>query len=768
MRLPTGRLRLFLSIIAVVLPAAAIFAPLSQPARAQFRATDQSEAQAQNTPDVTDPATVRALLNSTEPVTGVFELQGDPVVLHERAIQPPEMQARRVDVASAEALNYESILIRQQQSFAAQAAAISPGLHIVAELRKLVNLVSIRAPGNEIARMAALPGVKHFQLSRKLHALLDKSVPLINAPALWAQLGGSAVAGKGIKIAIVDTGIDITNPLFSDAGFTAPAGFPKGDLSFTNNKVIAAKAFLEETFATPQDQFGHGTNVAGIAAGDLNTNTPLGPITGVAPAAFLGNYRALDENGSGDDTLIGLALETAFSDGFDVANLSLGGTASDPPDPSYEAVEGAVAGGMVVAVAAGNSGPGQMTIASPGTAPHAITVGASSNSHVIGPALTVNGTSTVPSDLVNVESTLGSNCAPESFPIGPLAVFDESLDGQPLGCKAKKLSPSSLSGKIALIERGTCTFVDKINNAAEAGAVAAIIYNEDLTVDPTDGGDNLVTMEATGTTIPSIFIARSAGLALQTWVDSNPSATVTIFRVSEFPEQQDVLASFSSQGPTIDEVLKPDLCGPGVNIYSGALTTIAACTAGGVYDPSGFLSISGTSMATPHIAGSAALLKQLNPNWTPAQIKSALVSSADVSVVTAVGATTTAGVLDGGAGRVDLAAASAVSATISPSSLSFGLNKPMRGISLSQTLSVTSVAAGQTTFAISVEPLTVASGVTVTPSQSSLTLTRGQSASVQVTISAAAKGPQKGDQTGFVLITSGTGPTLRVPFWVRF
>ncbi|HEY6331889.1 MAG TPA: S8 family serine peptidase, partial [Blastocatellia bacterium] len=351
---------------------------------------------AQTDPDVTDPATVKALLSSSEPVVGIFELHSDSVARHELAAARPRA---RVDVTTPEAVAYRSVVASEQENFELQAASIYPDLHVVAELRTLVNAVSVRAPGERIAKMATLPGVKRFSLSTKYHALLDKSVPLINAPVLWTKLGGATVAGRGIKIAIVDTGIDITNPLFADAGFKAPAGFPKGDSSFTNNKVIAAKAFLDDPASTPQDEFGHGTNVAGIAAGDLNTRTPLGPITGVAPAAFLGNYRCLDDTGSGDVDLIAEALETAFDDGFEVANLSLGGQASDPPDIMYETVQSAVAAGMVVAVAAGNDGPGQMTIDSPGTAPDAITVGASTNAHIVGPAVTVDGPGNVPGSL---------------------------------------------------------------------------------------------------------------------------------------------------------------------------------------------------------------------------------------------------------------------------------------------------------------------------------------------------------------------------------
>jgi minor extracellular serine protease Vpr len=768
MRLRSKSLHILLTIGLTALTAAPALIPFSRPAHAQLLAGDASAAKARPAPDATDPAAAQALLNSADSVTGIFELQAEPLVPHGKGIQPIELRAERVDLASTQARAYAGSLLGEQRTFEAQAANIWPGIRVIAELRTLTNAVSIKAPGNLMAQIAALPGVRSFHLSRRYHAVLDKSVPLINAPALWAQLGGAADAGKGIKIAIVDSGIDITNPLFSDTGFTAPPGFPIGDSAFTNNKVIAAEAFLDDPASTPEDEFGHGSNVAGIAAGDLNTSTPLGPITGVAPAAFLGNYRVLDDQGSGDESLVAEGLEQAFTDGFEVGNLSLGAPAIDPPDVVYEAVENAVLGGMVVAVAAGNDGPAAGTVNSPGTAPDAITVGASSNAHSeITPAVTVNGTGKVPAHLVNMPATLGFTCALVSPPVGPLAVLDESTESQPLGCNPAKLSPNSLSGKIALIERGACSFAVKINNAAGAGATAAIIYNATLGVDPSDGGNNLVIMEVTGTTIPSVFMGRKAGVALKSWVDSNPSATVTISQVLELPEQPDVLASFSSQGPTLDGVLKPDVSAPGVNIYSAA---IKMCNLNGVSDPSGFLSISGTSMATPHVAGSAALLLQLNPGWTPAQVKSALVNSSEVSVVTAAGSTTAAGVLAAGSGRIDLAQASAVAATLTPASLSFGvnkLNKTGHAASLDQTLTAIGVGTGSTEFKVTVVPLSLGTGVTVTPSTDSLMVTGGQPSSLTVTI-AAKKNAQRGNQTGFIVLTPESGPTLRAPFWVEF
>jgi minor extracellular serine protease Vpr len=706
---------------------------------------------------------------SSRPITVFFQLEQDCVAVHQLATSTATNPGGHLSFRSPEAVALEASLAAEQRDFESKAAAIAPNSQVVVELRKLANAVAITAPGYQIAQLAAVPGVRAFQISRQYHALLSTSVPLINAPSVWAQLGGAAAAGRGMKIAVLDSGIDQTNPLFSDSGFAAPAGFPRGNTSFTNAKVIAAKAFLSDQAATPVDQNGHGTNVAGIAAGDVNTPTPLGLISGVAPGAFLGNYRVLDINGNGDEALITRGLEEAFADGFDIANLSFGAPPTPAPGVLESAVAVATAGGMTVVTAAGDGGTsGQFSITSPGTAPNAITVAASSNAHFIGSSVSVTGPGQVPANLQGFEATTGVVCGVQSrtFPGGAVTLFDESLiDGKKLGCRLKKLPPGSLNGRVALIERGNCTLTDKIDNAAAAGASAVVIYNEDISESP-DGGDNLINPDTTGAVIPSVFMKRSDGLAIKSWVDANPGATISISGPAQFPQTPDVLAPFSSLGPTLENVLKPDLAAPGENIYSGAIRN---CNEKGISDATGFSPASGTSQATAHVAGAAALIKALHPGWTVAQIKSALVNSTGTSVLAAPGSGKSADVLAAGAGRLDLALASTVGATLAPSSLTYGINslkKLKQGLTLTQALNITSVLPGTTTFNIKLDQMP-APGITMTQSLKSISLQQGQTGQIQIVISAV-KGAQRGDLTGFIVVAYGASQPLSVPFWVRF
>ena len=705
-----------------------------------------------------NPAPAQNLATTPGSVAAIVELESEPVVRHQRLTE--QSHRRVIDLESSSARAYESTLDDEHASFKSRARLVSPNLRVQTEIRKVVNVVSIEAPQAELAAIAALPGVKRVELVREMHAMLDTSVPLINSPALWEKLGGIGAAGQGIKIAILDTGIDITNPLFSDAGFTVPAGFPKtssGSENLVNSKVIAAKSFVAGA-ATAADQNGHGSNVAGIAAGSV-TISPLGSICGVAPMAYLGNYRVLGATGSGRTDLIARAIDEAVADGFDVLNMSFGGDAGTDLDIVSRACENAVAGGRVAVVAAGNAGSDEMTIASPGISPSAITVAATTNGHIVGPVISVDQASPIDASLVKIGSASGN-----------AVTLDDSMKSlqytyeDPAGRGCGNLPAGSLNGKVALIERGVCAFADKVNNAAAAGARAVVVFNKDIS-EGSDGGETVINMDVAGTSIPSAFVPRSAGIAMRDFVAANPGATLSISPIGSRAATSDVLAGFSSRGPSSLELLKPDVAAPGVVIYSAAIKNGDESV--GVVDKSGFLAISGTSQATPHVAGAAALLKQLHPAWSPEQIKAALMNSAMNDVFTASDKTVRSGVLATGAGRIDLARASSVNATISPASMGLGIYKlKKKNVTINIDLNVTNQTSALGTYAIGVEQLDPGEGVTVTTSTDNLTIASGQTLPVTITVFAL-KTSERRDYTGFIRVTRD-GQTLRVPYWVRY
>ena len=326
-----------------------------------------------------------------------------------------------------------------------------------------------------------------------------------------------------------------------------------------------------------------------------------------------------------------------------------------------------------------------------------------------------------------------------------------------------------MSGKIALIERGNCTDATKIANASGAGAIAVIVFNKRVS-EGSDGGEAVIIMDVSGppiATIPSLFVSRTNGLALVAWLGSHPGAQATLSPVLpliDVSTPADVISSFSSRGPSSLRGLKPDLVAPGENIYSGAITTT---NPGGVSDPSRFKSASGTSQATPHVAGAAALLKQLHPSWTPLQIKSALISSANNAVFTDSTKTVNAGVLDDGSGRADLSLASSVNATFSPASLSYGfISVGAQAVQVSKDLEITNQSGGPNTYTISFQNLNPGTGISLSASASSVSPAAGQSTTVTITLTAAGCA-STGDRTGYVVITDQGNQVLRVPYWVR-
>jgi subtilisin family serine protease len=539
-------------------------------------------------------------------------------VAHDRTLAAAAHRSHSVSVRTPAAVSYLRTLAASQRTLAAQLAVSIPAARIGWHYNVALDGVSVVLPASDVARLRTIPGASVWP-TVTYHSLRDTPATptateadpgpaLIGAPALWGQ--NLATAGQGIKIGLIDDGIDQEHPYFSPAGFSYPAGYPKGNTAYTTPKVIVARAFPSPSthwkYADrpfdPLYSF-HATHVAGIAAGDYDTPTaPHGgsPISGVAPKAYLGNYKALtvptaDYGLDGNSPEIAKAIDQAVADGMNVINLSIGEPEVEPRrDIVVQALDNAAAAGVVPVVAAGNDydSGGLGTIDSPGNAPDAITVAA---------------------------STMGN-------------------------------------------------------------------------------GD--------GT-------------------------------------RPDHIADFSSAGPTpVSLQLKPDVTAPGVDVLSSV-------------PANEYELLDGTSMATPHVAGGAALLLQRHPTWTVEQVKSALASTGDEIHPTSRNGQVS--VLREGGGRIDLVRADRPLIFTDPTSLSWGLVR--RGFSDTKTLSTTDAGGGSAPWTVSIHAQSLPRGAKLEPHAK--TVVAGAPIALRLTVSAEA---QAGDGTGFVTLTRGSD-VRRVAFW---
>lgn len=460
--------------------------------------------------------------------------------------------------------------------------------------------------------------------------------------------------------------------------FEEPQGFTgicqAGD-GFTestcNNKLIGARYYLDGflarneldpgEFVSPKDADGHGTHIASIAAGISVTaemfGTRLGQISGIAPRARIAVYKACwlkpgETRASCSTADLTRAIDDAVADGVDIINYSVGSLETDLDAPDDLALLNALQAGVFSVVAAGNDGPNFGTIGSPSGAPWVLTVGASTQS---GGRFEEAIAVTEPERLVQLLATREASFTPPLRDRDPveqeLKLVDDGQaflsDGSPGSvrdaCEALE-NAADLQGHIALIERGGCEFQIKLDRVEQAGAVAAVVYN--------NRGDPIVMNSDTGTVdIPAVMIATADGQLL---VDELLADTVVRIELSkgtfiELSDTANVLAEFSSRGPSPGglDFLKPDVTAPGVHILAAHTSEVANGLTGEYYQY-----LSGTSMSTPEAVGVAALLKEAHPEWTPSQIKSALTTSAYSGVVKENGATV-ADPFDVGAGHID-------------------------------------------------------------------------------------------------------------------
>lgn len=657
-------------------------------------------------------------------------------------------------------------------------------IQVTGSAQSLLNAVFVLATPDQEATLASLPGVKAVVKLRMAHPNLNRAAPLVNAPAAWNALGGAANAGLGVKIGIIDTGIDQTHPAFGDTSLPSVTPICNGDdCSFTNAKVIVARSYVKQLAAgtppnpaadsrpddySPRDHVGHGTAVAMVAAGMTNTG-PAATITGIAPKAYLGNYKVYGSpgvnDGASEDVLI-QAVEDAFNDGMDIVNVSSGlaplsGPLDTGPACGMSAgvncdlvavtYENAAKNGMVVVAAAGNDGqngeqfPTLSSVESPADAPSVIGVAASSNSHAFFNGISVNGPN-VPSNLQSIAAEFGDGPVPAT----PLTAPLKDAAGAGDGTACQPLTAGSLSGYIAIVQRSpACSFAVKVQNAQTAGALAVIFTLA-------SASDSLVVPGGlTNTTIPAVLISYADGQNLRAYVSANAQATATIDATTlvAVDAQADIVAPFSSRGPALDgTVSKPDITAVGTDIYMAAQKFDPN---GVMYSPNGYTAQSGTSFSSPMVAGAAALVKQSHGGYSPAQVKSALVNTANATALSDPTPGTAANVIAMGAGKLDAGAAVASTIAVAPSSVFLGV---LKAGTTPQPIALTISNSG--TAAANLQ-LTAAGTGSISLDQSSLTVAAGQTQTVNVSLGGAV--PPAGDYQGQIAVTGASG-ALHIPY----
>jgi minor extracellular serine protease Vpr len=652
----------------------------------------------------------------------------------------------------------------------------------------LWNGLSVSVAPSEVAALESVPGVKavypvytvslpdlRSEGSGGADIELKNAVGLTGADIAHNELG---LDGSGVTIAIMDSGLDYTLPEFG--GCLGPSCKVRGGFDLVGddyNATSTSPAFqpVPHPDADPQpcdpnvadraevlgagtSDAGHGTHVAGIAAAAGH-----GPdqVVGVAPGARLLAYRVFGCNGGTDTDVMIHAMELALEDHADVLNMSIGSAfANWPQSPEAVAADNLVNAGMVVAASIGNSGAngGQLWSAgSPGVGRNVIGVASFDNTKATLPSFTIGGRS------------YGYNRAGGSLATVPQSGSGEIVfTGTPTtandGCAA--LPAHSLDGKIAFIRRGTCGFYNKSFNAQGAGAIAVVLYNNvagalNPTVAPNPPGLPPVTIPVAAITAgdgAAIFANRATAHTL-TWTDQTlevPLATAG------------TISDFSSFGTDAELTLKPDIGAPGGQIYS----TWPHQQFGG------HNSISGTSMASPHVAGLAALLLQAkNKDISPAMVQTLLMNT---SIPRNLNVAPTAGLEPTwrqGAGLAQIVSAVETPAWVTPSKLSLG-----EGYGGTRRLTVTNGSTAPVTYDLSqvstlgTGPSTAAGAVypfnftylvgsdTATFSSPSVTVAPRSSASFDVNI-AAGGWRDKSLYGGYIVLTPrGGGDSLRVPY----
>jgi minor extracellular serine protease Vpr len=697
--------------------------------------------------------------------TVVLKMAGDPVAVV-RSRTPGKQ------LAEAHRLSIEHDLRSRQDAIVPSIQRM--GGTVLGQFQHAINGIKVRGTPEQIRAFAALPGVVEVKGVRTYHLVNAESVPFIGAPQAWQ--GPPGLHGEHVRIAVIDTGVDYTHANFGGPGtvaaFAAAAAAstsPADTALFGPNapKVKGGTDLVGDAYnadiptsvpvpdPNPLDCNGHGSHTSGTATGfgvtsagttfkgSYDATTPgqsfiIGP--GVAPLADLYAVRVFGCAGS--TNVVVDAIDWAVANDMQVISMSLGADFGNEDDSDAEASENAVNAGVVVVASSGNAGTIPYGAGNPSTAEKAISVAAVDSHQFL-----VNGVHIALSSGGGADGIDADPAAP--LPGGSVpAVILTSAGSLALGCSSADYPPSGAAGALVIVSRGTCTFVAKATLAMAAGAVAIGVVNN------TTGFFNPA---IPGVTIPFIELQQSDS-ATFTGVPSPVNATIAFANVPNAGFR--AFASFSSAGPRGgDGHLKPDISAPGVSVFS---------TAVGTGNQGEFLS--GTSMAAPHVAGSAALAIQAHPRWDAADVAAAVVNTADATKVVGYSARR------GGNGLVQPFAATQTSvfahAEDGTPSVSFGVAELTRDFSGDGRIVVENRDSAPASFALSVVPGSGASHTAaVSPSSITLGGHESRTAHVRLAVPVATVGDSSAFRQvqGRVVMTpthGNHGVTLSVPYYL--